>query len=76
MSEETRAERRIRLRKALCDLLAGYGGAAIGSDVVHYVAVDHSAPKEAVAAAMWTLVDEGVLEYTKNAELILVAQNG
>jgi hypothetical protein len=62
---------RNELRIALRDYLKQRGGTAAGADAVRAVALEYNATPSGVAAAMWTLVDEGVADYGRNAELIL-----
>lgn len=63
---------REELRGALRNYLERHGGTAAGADAVRDVALDRDADRSDVAAAMWTLVDQGVAEYGKHAELTLV----
>jgi hypothetical protein len=62
---------RNELRLALREYLMQQGGTAPGADAVRTIATEHNVAPSGVAAAMWTLVDEGVAEYGRNAELIL-----
>jgi hypothetical protein len=62
---------RQELRAALRKYLEQHGGAVAGAEAVHDVAIEQDADPSHVTAAMWTLVDEGVAEYSDNAELTL-----
>jgi hypothetical protein len=62
---------RQELRAALRQYLEECGGTAAGAQAVRDVALEENVDPSHVAAAMWTLVDEGIAEYGGNAELTL-----
>jgi hypothetical protein len=62
---------RQELRAALRQYLEQRGGTAAGAEAVRQVALEQNVDDSHVAAAMWTLVDEGIAEYGRNAELTL-----
>jgi hypothetical protein len=62
---------RQELRAALRQYLEQRGGTAAGAEAVRHVALEENVDPSHVAAAMWTLVDEGIAEYGRNAELTL-----
>jgi hypothetical protein len=62
---------RQELREALRKYLEQHGGRAVGAEAVRHVALEQNVDPSHVAAAMWTLVDEGIAEYGRNAELTL-----
>ena len=62
---------RQELRTALRQYLEQRGGKAASADAVRAVALSQNVDPSHVAAAMWTLVDEGIAEYGRNADLKL-----
>ena len=60
---------REELRQALVDYLDAHGGKARAIKAVSYVAGKHYMDILYVTSAMWTLVDDGVLRYTRKAKL-------
>lgn len=62
---------RQELRAALREYLKQRGGKAAGAEAVRDVALEQNVDPSHVAAAMWTLVDEGIAEYGRNADLTL-----
>jgi hypothetical protein len=62
---------RQELRTALHKYLTQRGGTAAGAEAVRNVALEQNVDDPQVAAAMWSLVDEGIAEYGRNAELTL-----
>jgi hypothetical protein len=62
---------RRELRTALREYLEQRGGEAAGADAVRDVARAQNVDASHVAAAMWALVDEGVAQYERNADLKL-----
>jgi hypothetical protein len=62
---------RKELRAALRQYLERRGGTAAGAEAVQHVASKHNVDNSRVAAAVWTLVDEGIAEYESNADLTL-----
>ena len=67
-----RAQAREELRKAVRAYLASNGEAAT-ADLVHEVSLDEDVESSRVVAAMWTLVDDGEVEYEQGAQLRLLA---
>jgi len=62
---------RQELRAALLRYLKQRGGKAAGAEAVHDIALEENVDPSHVAAAIWTLVDEGIAEYGLNAELTM-----
>jgi hypothetical protein len=72
----TTAKPRDALRQELRAALLQYleqrrGRTAAGAEAVRHVALEQNVDPSHVAAAIWTLVDEGIAEYGPNAELTL-----
>jgi hypothetical protein len=62
---------RQELRAALRGYLEQRGGTAAGAEAVRDVAAERNVDDSHVAAAMWTLVDEGIAAYGHDAGLTL-----
>lgn len=63
------------LREALLSQLEALGGAVSGAALVEEVALDQDAEPSRVVSAMWTLVDDGQVEYESGAKLRLLASH-
>jgi len=60
------------LKDALVEYLGKHpGGTAPGAEAVHRVALEENVDPSYVTDAMWVLVEEGVAEYGRMAELTL-----
>jgi len=67
----SRAALRDEARQALLTYLQAQGSRAAGADAVRAVAANLGVSPSAIVAAMWSLVDEGTVEYDDGAQLAL-----